>query len=188
MLILWPLYELFQIKMKSMKNLIRNKDVLDLTHVLLLSIYLWQKIISFSYGSKSQINSCKPYLPFVYEYNSVYGIPCAHMRIPESILFAFHLCSLNKRDFASSSIFWMLSLASSLKHKVHMAMTVSILVPLSYTACSFNNMCTFHLLEHIYVFLSILLESIKCFYVCKWAYLVFPSIYSKLVYHWIYSC
>ena len=51
----------------------------------------------------------------------------------------------------------------------------------------------FYLLGHIWVFFSILLKLtnlnvcyvyIKGFCTCKWAYLIFPSFYSVLVYHW----
>ena len=55
----------------DMKNLSQNKDVVDLTHVLLLSVYPRLEIISFSYRSKSQLDSSKPYVTFVFEYDMV---------------------------------------------------------------------------------------------------------------------
>ena len=36
-------------------------------------------------------------------------------------------------------------------------------------------------------FFYVYYEYTKCFYMCKWAYFVFPSVYLVLVYHWISS-
>ena len=91
----------------------------------------------------------------------------------KSFLILFHHYSLNEMvrcAFLSLFIFNKLGLTiqrmiflliSTLKCKAHMVMNTrrtqirlsTVLVPLSYTACSWNNMCTFYLLGYICVFL-----------------------------------
>ena len=91
-------------------------------------------------------------------------------------------------------LWWLILCFSALvKYKGHRAKPANsrkiftVFEPISYTACSWNSMYTF---STRCVFLLIILFAyylwIWCSYMCLWVYLVFPSVYSVLEYHWIY--
>ena len=58
----------------------------------------------------------------------------------------------------------------------------NFLYPFLYTVCTSNNVNNLSVGVHLYVFYV----CIKCLYVCKWAYLVFPSVSSMLDFQWTY--
>ena len=102
-------------------------------------------------------------------------------RSPESISVSFLSLFFEQWRHYLFSWSWLLY-CSSTSSKIF-----TVFVPLSYTACSLNNICIFCLWDtFVYSCQYILYVHYvcnKCFYMCKWAYLVFASIYSGFVYH-----
>ena len=76
------------------------------------------------------------------------------------------------------------------KHPKNTSKNYTVFIFLSYVTYSLNNVYIVSVDIYqcflVYISLYIYYLWIKCFYTCKWAYLVFLSVYSVLVYHRIY--
>ena len=122
-----------------------------------------------------RINNCRRHLfsPLksgcVRSDKASWTVSCENSRIHFGL---FCLCSLNNTDNLFLLLFFEESghclfcrpMAMTLKLKIRL---FTIFIPLSNTACLLKNMCIFHLLGHVCVFLYEYYVCFKCLYWCK---------------------
>ena len=101
-----------------------------------------------------------------------------------------------KRDYVSKPSN-RLCLTSALKYKVYMTLTTKqeetfyyfwypfFIYHLFIEQCVHSSVGTF---SSIFLILICFIRRHEMINMCKWCYLVFPSVYSVLIYHWICKC